>query len=81
MPVPVSTVKPGGLKDFKGLHPAEFDGSGGPIKAKEWITQMEHTMTAALVPEEHRVKIIQIQFIGMARAWYDMLMETILVPL
>ena len=60
MPAPVSTLKAGGMKDFKGLHPAEFDGSGGPIKAKELITQMDHTLTTTLVPEENIVKIIQI---------------------
>ena len=38
---PVSASRPGGIKDFKSLRPTEFNGSGGPLAAKEWMEQMD----------------------------------------
>ena len=32
-----SVPKVGGAKDFQSLHPPKFDGSGGPLVAKDWI--------------------------------------------
>ena len=61
-----ASVKSGGMKDFKSLRPTEFNGSGGPIVAKEWMEQIDHMLTAALIPEEQKVKVVQIQFVGMA---------------
>ena len=58
MPTPVSMPRVGGVKDFKSLHPTEFDGSGGPIKAKEWITHIDHVLEAALIPEADKVKVV-----------------------
>ena len=81
MPAPVSMPRVGGVKDFKSLHPTDFDGSGGPLKAKEWITQIDHILEAALIPEADKVRVVQIQFVGMARAWYDMLIETYVGPM
>ena len=81
MPAPVATPRVGGVKDFKSLQPTNFDGSGGPLKAREWIIQIDHILEASLIPEVDKVRVVQIQFVGMARAWYDMLIETCVGPL
>ena len=73
---PTTVTRPGGIKDFKSLRPTEFNGSGGPLAAREWMEQMDHMLVAALVPESDKVNVLQIQFSGMARAWYDLLEQT-----
>ena len=66
----------GGIKDFKSLRPAEFSGTVSPIDAKEWLKAMEMLLVAAAVPEEKWVDVVQVQFTGGARAWYDVLYQT-----
>ena len=68
--------KVGGTKDFQSLHPPEFDGSGGPLAAKDWIERVEPMLVAALVPEIERVNVLQIQLLGLARSWFDLLVQS-----
>ena len=64
-------VRPGGVKDFKSLHPPEFNGSGNPIAAKEWLDHVYNLLVAANVPDAVKASVVQIQLTGIARAWYD----------
>ena len=66
----------GGIKDFKSLRPAEFSGTVSPIDAEEWLKAMEMLLVAAAVPEEKWVDVVQVQFTGGARAWFDVLYQT-----
>ena len=58
------------------MHPSEFDGSSGPLAAKDWIEQVESMLVAALVPEDDKVSVLQIQLIRMARSWFDLLVQS-----
>ena len=67
----VQQVRVGGVKEFKGLHPPEFSGSGSPIDADEWFEHVQRLLIAAVVPEIERVHVVQILLIGVARTWFD----------
>ena len=67
----------GGIKDFRSLHPKEFNGSESPIDAEEWLKGMLMLLIAAAVPEEERVNVVQVQFTGIARAWFDVLYDSV----
>ena len=62
------SVKSGGVKDFKSLHPREFSGSESPVIAKEWFDHVHTLLVAANIPDAIKVSVVQIQFTGIARA-------------
>ena len=62
----------GGVREFKGLHPPEFYGSGDPIEADEWFQHVQRLLVSASVPELERVRVAQVQLLGVARAWFDL---------
>lgn len=60
----------GNIVDFQKLHPASFSGTVNPLRAKEWLNDMENLLEVAHIPPKSQVNVMKIQFTDIARIWW-----------
>lgn len=60
------------LSEFKRLNPATFNGIGGPIKAEDWIQEMEKTFDGMHCSEEDKVTCAAFMLKEGAYDWWLM---------
>ncbi|CAA0825665.1 Unknown protein, partial [Striga hermonthica] len=58
------------VSQFRGYHPATFNGQGDPRLVDEWLRSLDMIFEVMDCPEPHRIMCAQLQMIGDAGLWW-----------